>query len=456
MTAPCSPPSPRAVAYDDDGLLTATGRFVINRNAINGLPEQVTADNFQASRIFNGYGEVESSSVALSRNSVFGYDLTRNDNGQITAKSEQVDGAISQFAYTYDSIGRLLTVTKDSDLIEEYRYDDNGNRTYEMNALRGITGRDFTHSVEDHTLTAGSISYKFDYDDNLAARIDNGQTTQYSYSSTGELQWVRLPNNTLIEYLNDPLGRRIAKRVNGNIQERYLWLDRTTLLAIYDGAGNLRQRFEYADDRIPYAMTQNGDTYFLSYDQIGSLRLITDSYGNVVKQIDYDSFGNILHDSNPSFTIPFGFAGGLHDRDTHLVRFGYRDYMPEIGKWTAKDPILFAGGDSNLYGYVENDPVNFVDPSGLKYSFWHKALDVSIINFIKGVNTVSPIPLELLNPDLLVRQAIKVNPVTGLVIGELLVPKTLGDGTLDGLPATSWDKDGNGIPDWLDDGSDCK
>nr|MBL0716936.1 RHS repeat-associated core domain-containing protein [Desulfobacterales bacterium] len=56
--------------------------------------------------------------------------------------------------------------------------------------------------------------------------------------------------------------------------------------------------------------------------------------------------------------------GGLHDRDTGLVRFGYRDYMPEIGKWTAKDPILFAGGDSNLYGYVLNDPVNFVDPDG--------------------------------------------------------------------------------------------
>jgi uncharacterized protein RhaS with RHS repeats len=38
--------------------------------------------------------------------------------------------------------------------------------------------------------------------------------------------------------------------------------------------------------------------------------------------------------------------------------------MPEIGKWTAKDPILFAGGDSNLFGYVQNDPVNFVDPDG--------------------------------------------------------------------------------------------
>jgi len=44
--------------------------------------------------------------------------------------------------------------------------------------------------------------------------------------------------------------------------------------------------------------------------------------------------------------------------------------MPKIGKWTAKDPILFAGGDSNLYGYVLNDPVNNIDPLGLSVAGW--------------------------------------------------------------------------------------
>ena len=55
----------------------------------------------------------------------------------------------------------------------------------------------------------------------------------------------------------------------------------------------------------------------------------------------------------------------MHDRDTGLVRFGYRDYDPDIGRWTAKDPIGFAGGDTDLYGYVLNDPVNNIDPGGL-------------------------------------------------------------------------------------------
>ena len=63
---------------------------------------------------------------------------------------------------------------------------------------------------------------------------------------------------------------------------------------------------------------------------------------------------------------PFGFAGGLYDPDTGLVRFGARDYDAEIGRWTNRDPIGFGGGLSNLYEYVNNDPVNLIDVTGLQ------------------------------------------------------------------------------------------
>ena len=70
--------------------------------------------------------------------------MVQDDNGQITQKIETVGGISSTYDYTYDSIGRLLSVTKNSSLVEEYEYDLNGTRNYEMNTLRGITGRSFT------------------------------------------------------------------------------------------------------------------------------------------------------------------------------------------------------------------------------------------------------------------------------------------------------------------------
>lgn len=86
-------------------------------------------------------------------------------------------------------------------------------------------------------------------------------------------------------------------------------------------------------------------------------------YGESTSRLTQDEFGNVLADTNPGFQ-PFGFAGGLYDADTGLVRFGARDYDAVTGRWTAKDPIGFAGGDTNLYAYCANDSVNCIDPSG--------------------------------------------------------------------------------------------
>lgn len=112
-------------------------------------------------------------------------------------------------------------------------------------------------------------------------------------------------------------------------------------------------------------MEKGGTTYRIISDHLGSPRLIINmTDGTITQQMDYDVFGNITTDTNPGFQ-PFGFAGGIYDQDTGLTRFGARDYDPEIGRWTSKDPIGFRGGDTNLYGYVLSDPVNFVDPLGL-------------------------------------------------------------------------------------------
>ena len=132
-----------------------------------------------------------------------------------------------------------------------------------------------------------------------------------------------------------------------------------------DGAGAVKATFVYGlHVNVPEYMSTSSGTYRFVHDHLGSPRLLVDSSsGAVVQRMDYDSFGRVLSDTSPGFQ-PFGFAGGLWDRDTGLVRFGARDYDPSVGRWTNKDPVSFNGG-WNLCGYVDNDPVNFIDAEGL-------------------------------------------------------------------------------------------
>jgi RHS repeat-associated protein len=111
-------------------------------------------------------------------------------------------------------------------------------------------------------------------------------------------------------------------------------------------------------------MEKGGRRYRLLTDQLGSVRLVVDAESGAIAQaMTYDPFGRVLSDSNSGFQ-PFGFAGGLYDPATGLTHFGAREYDAQVGRWTSADPISFAGGDANLYGYVLGDPVNLVDPSG--------------------------------------------------------------------------------------------
>ncbi|MBI5604530.1 MAG: hypothetical protein HY879_14380 [Deltaproteobacteria bacterium] len=345
--------------------MTGAGSFTITRNAQNGLPESINDGILNTTRTFSGYGELDALSYAIAGNILYGYTLTRDLGGRITQKVETLGGATDTHDYTYDANGRLTEVKRNGLAVEAYSYDANGNRIQETNAFKGFTDRPYTFSTEDHLITAGPDTYQFDPDGFLIQKTTPSGTMTTSYSSRGELLSATLPGGTTATYDHDPMGRRIAKRVNGMITEKYLWANIITLLAVYDGNDNLLMRFNYADSRMPVSMTYNGSTYYFFYDQVGSLKAVSDSAGNILKRIDYDSFGSIINDNNPSLRIPFGFAGGLHDRDTGLVRFGARDYDPAIGRWTAKDPIDFAGGDTNLFMYIAGDPVNGIDPMGL-------------------------------------------------------------------------------------------
>ena len=165
--------------------------------------------------------------------------------------------------------------------------------------------------------------------------------------------------------------------MNGALERGWLYSSALRPVAELDGAGQVTARFVYGSGaNVPDYMVRGGKTYRLVTDHLGSVRLVVDAAtGEVAQRIDYDPWGSVLTDSNPGFQ-PFGYAGGLYDHRTGLVRFGARDYDGHTGRWTAKDPIGFAAGDGNLYGYVWQDPINWKDATGM-FTPWD-LLDVAM------------------------------------------------------------------------------
>jgi len=134
--------------------------------------------------------------------------------------------------------------------------------------------------------------------------------------------------------------------------------------SIRDVSGVLTSLY-HDESGLLFAFERGGGRYYVATDQVGTPKVVTDNTGAVVKVLSFDSFGRRLSDSNPSFELPIGFAGGLEDPDTGLVRFGYRDFDQASGRWMARDPVLYEGGQANLYLYVGNNPVSQRDPMGL-------------------------------------------------------------------------------------------
>jgi len=146
-----------------------------------------------------------------------------------------------------------------------------------------------------------------------------------------------------------------------------LYSDQLNPIAELDSVGNVISHFIYATrPNIPAYMIKQGIIYRIVSDQLGSVRLVINvNNGSIVQRIDYDEFGRALQNTNPDFQ-PFGYAGGIYDKDTKLVRFGARDYDSELGRWILKDPIRFEAKSSNLFSYTFSDPVNFIDANGEK------------------------------------------------------------------------------------------
>lgn len=309
----------------------------------------------------------------------------RDDLGRIRVKTETFAGT-TKIEYFYDERGRLEEVVTGS-LTETFGYDLNGNRTGYSTRPDGVFEKFGVYDAQDRLQTygtaggtsVGDLSFTYGPNGELktkAVKTATGTDTwTYGYDPLGNLVTVSKPGTTVTTYtyLVDGLGRRVGKKQKlgtaaETVTKRWLYRGGLSPVAELDSSGAIVARYVYGSrGNVPDLIIKGGNTYRLFVDQLGSPRMAVNvaDTADVPYRVDYSAFGVAMPIGSTMLDwIPFGFAGGLVDKDTGLVRFGLRDYDPHVGRWLSKDAVLFWGGQANLYAYVDNDPVNFIDPVG--------------------------------------------------------------------------------------------
>jgi RHS repeat-associated protein len=137
--------------------------------------------------------------------------------------------------------------------------------------------------------------------------------------------------------------------------------------ADYNATGAITARYLTGDnpnEMVARWRPADGTAWYLT-DHLGTVRDITNAAGAVVDHLDYDSFGNVVAETNPSAGDRFRFTGQQYEAVTGLYSTLERFYSPQMGRFLTQDPLGIAAGDTTLYRYVFNSPQNVNDPFGL-------------------------------------------------------------------------------------------
>ena len=308
---------------------------------------------------------------------------------RIARKQEQVPpefGGSITWEYTHDLQGHLVQARRNGLVAEEYVYDGKGARVHDIRNFGGMCAvRNFAYDGGGRLASAGERAFTWAADGSLKSMKDAKGTTAYYYGNDTRLDKVGLPDGTRIDYRYREGLLPVSVARNGLPVLEYEWQEGLRLKSFRDAREALTMIFHYGHQRLPQAVTLHGYEAIIQRitgicaaslrldihtDHLGSVRMLTIPQKNLhgskaVQYIEYDSFGNVIACANPGFRFPLGFAGGLHDPFTGFVRFGYRDYDPVVGRFTAKDPLGDTGGDHDLWDYCVDDPVSMNDPTGL-------------------------------------------------------------------------------------------
>jgi RHS repeat-associated protein len=292
------------------------------------------------------------------------FDYTYDAEGQILTWTRNYPGlspAPQRFDLGYDNADQLLTAPlKNGDVLLRqytYGYDLAANRTSEL--VDTTTTTSTPNNVNEITSQSGGTNRPLTYDAN-GSLTDDGLTRTFEWDGANRLRAINYTGTANgSEFTYDGLSRcvKIVEKTGQQVTStrKFVW------------CGMERCEFRDANDAVTVFVYPQGQyshgPYFYSRDHLGSIREMFKSNGTVVARYDYDPWGRSTAVINT--TLPdFNFTGLYRHSRSNLDLAVYRAYDPDLGRWISRDPIAEQGG-INLYRYIENNPVEIVDPLGL-------------------------------------------------------------------------------------------
>ena len=318
---------------------------------------------------------------------------TYDANGRLGSRSINRGGTVIEtYTYSRDSAGRILSVVELdrstqytysprgwllSEAVEQpgeapqttiYEYDANGNRTLRDGPAGQTTYQyDAGGRLIESTENGRTSTYQYDSDGRLVNVTDGDTERTYRYNDEGKLVEVEIANGasiTIVQYVYDSNGRLVSRIVDG--EETRFVVDETSehtrILEQYDPTRGNVVRNHYVGMKS-HESDQNGVITRNWYDGHSGLRRAETS--GTVERISYDAFGNVVSGLGSGWQI--GFHGEFQDSLTQLTFLRDRFVSNETGRFVTPDDYLPQPGDvenSNLYLFVNNDPLNNSDPSG--------------------------------------------------------------------------------------------
>jgi RHS repeat-associated protein len=361
------------VVYDALGRVTSetNGLGAFSTNYVNqtARPSSLTYPNGQSMvyQYFNNLGDQRLQEIKnLNGASVLSqFDYTYDTEGQILSWAQQT-GAANTYALGYDLAGQLTGANRTGGSPQSfgYAYDPAGNRTNET--IGGSGAPVMVNNLNELVSRTGSNARSFAYDADGNLLSNNGasrSSTNYTFQWDAENRLIAINypttnQQTLLTY--DGLGRRvkIVEKTGATITstKQFVW-DGLSVAEERDGSGNLTKRF-YPEGQI------NGATaLFYARDHLGSIREVVNGLGILQARYEYDPYGRRTLTSGTDI-VDFGFTGHYYHGLSKLYLAPYRAFDADAGKWLSRDPQPDAFVD-NLYTYSISDPISLIDPLGL-------------------------------------------------------------------------------------------